>query len=436
MVAKISVSGSLGSALTYNLRKVEKSEAQVLGTNKICCPMDLNFKASDCQRDFDMFMPQRYRTENPVFHVSLNPHPDDKLSDDELTSLAEDYIKYMGYENQPYMIFKHTDIDRHHLHVVSVRVREDGKKINDKFERRKSKHITRHLEQKYGLRPAEKRGCNTAMELRKVDVSQGDIKAQVGDVVRNIATRYRFLGFNEYRTVLSLYNVAAEEIKGLRNGKPYSGIIYSATDDNGNKIGTPFNSSTFGKAYGYDAIQKRVATSMVHMKSSRDAHDLKARGLDALHNSSNRGEFESELRKRNMNIIFRINAEGRIYGTTFIDHNNGCVLNGSRLGKGLSANDLTEWFANPQPIREVQGATLSSYTQERSHYSQRTEPTAVPMTEPPQTQERHHQVDNNSSIIAGALGILPDTPQGDDPEEDAFRHRMQQQQKKKRGRRM
>lgn len=157
MVAKISVSGSLAGAVNYNMNKLKADTAHILLTNKMLCPQQGKmFKASDMMKDFELFMPQRYRTENPVFHVSLNPHPDDKLSDVELSLVAEEYMKRMGYGSQPYVVFKHQDISRHHLHIVSVRVNEKGKKINDKFERRRSKDITRSLEQKYGLRTAEK----------------------------------------------------------------------------------------------------------------------------------------------------------------------------------------------------------------------------------------------------------------------------------------
>jgi len=138
MVAKISVSGSLSGAINYNMNKFKAETAKILLTNKILC-LEPNeaFRASDLMKDFELFMPQRYRTENPVFHVSLNPHPDDKLSDVDLSAIAEEYMKCMGYGAQQYVVFKHQDISRHHLHIVSVRVNEKGKKVNDKFERRR-----------------------------------------------------------------------------------------------------------------------------------------------------------------------------------------------------------------------------------------------------------------------------------------------------------
>ncbi|MFR9547218.1 MAG: relaxase/mobilization nuclease domain-containing protein [Rikenellaceae bacterium] len=177
MVANIGSSRSLNGALGYNMRKVEKGEARIIGTNGISCPQGGEFSCTDIMRDFELFMPQRYRTENPVFHVSLNPHPDDILSDVELSAIAEEYMERMGYGSQPYIICKHEDIDRHHIHVLSVRVDSDGKKINDKFERRRSKNITRSLEQKYGLRTAEKQSKTQKSELQMAVVGMGDVKS-------------------------------------------------------------------------------------------------------------------------------------------------------------------------------------------------------------------------------------------------------------------
>jgi hypothetical protein len=41
----------------------------------------------------------------------------------------------MGYAEQPFVVFKHTDIDGTHIHIVSVCVDEEGRKISDKFEK-------------------------------------------------------------------------------------------------------------------------------------------------------------------------------------------------------------------------------------------------------------------------------------------------------------
>ena len=433
MVAKISVSGSLAGAVNYNMNKLKADTAQILLTNKMLCPQQGEvFKASDMMKDFELFMPQRYRTENPVFHVSLNPHPDDKLSDVELSAIAEEYMKRMGYGAQPYVVFKHQDISRHHLHIVSVRVNEKGKKINDKFERRRSKDITRSLEQKYGLHTAEKVLKEKNPELKMVDVSQGNAKEQVENVVREVMGKYHFLTFTEYKAVLTKFNIAAEEVKGSHYGNSYSGIVYLATDNDDNKVGNPFSAATLGKFAGSEALERKYQASKEHLEKSRLAVPLQLKRAinQAFAGATNKEQLRYNLFQSGIGVVYRENAAGRLYGVTFIDHNTGVVLNGSRLGKEYAANAIVDRLENPQQYEHLtnnpqsQGSTQFA-PQQQTHASQEAEPT--------HRMEQHLE----NSSIGGSIGSLfdiPILPNGDDPEEEMFRRRMQR--KKKKGRRM
>ncbi len=58
-------------------------------------------------------------------------------------------------------------------------------------------------------------------------------------------------------------------MKGEVNGKPYNGIVYSATNDKGEKQwgNLSFKSSSLGKSVGYEAIQRHIK------KSAKDIQD-------------------------------------------------------------------------------------------------------------------------------------------------------------------
>lgn len=96
------------------------------------------------------------KTTNTIFHASLNPSPEDKLTDEQLCVIAQKYMEHMGYGKQPYIVFTHRDIDRKHLHVVSLRIDENGRKLSHDYEVRRSMDILRSLVQKYGLHPSIK----------------------------------------------------------------------------------------------------------------------------------------------------------------------------------------------------------------------------------------------------------------------------------------
>ena len=117
MVAKFSHGSSLYGALSYNQEKVNEGLGKVLATNLVIEPNDGVFNVASCMEDFERFMPSHIRTSKPVIHISLNPHPDDKLTDQQLANIGHEYMEQFGYGGQPYMIFKHEDIDRQHIHV-------------------------------------------------------------------------------------------------------------------------------------------------------------------------------------------------------------------------------------------------------------------------------------------------------------------------------
>ena len=71
----------------------------------------------------------RSRVKEPVFHVSLNPNPKDNLDDNTLLEIAHYYMDHMGFRDQPYVIFRHNDTDRTHLHVISGCIRPDGSHV-------------------------------------------------------------------------------------------------------------------------------------------------------------------------------------------------------------------------------------------------------------------------------------------------------------------
>nr|WP_302798462.1 relaxase/mobilization nuclease domain-containing protein [Parabacteroides goldsteinii] len=133
------------------------------------------------------------RTEKPVIHISLNPHPDDVLTDEQLTAIGQEYMEKMGYGNQPYIIYRHEDIGRPHIHIVSLRIDEQGKKIKDYKEWQRSTAVCRELERKYHLLPAEKMERRESLPLTAVDYRKGDIKHQIGVMLDGMLSLQRYV---------------------------------------------------------------------------------------------------------------------------------------------------------------------------------------------------------------------------------------------------
>ena len=356
MVANIRSGSSPGGALRYNKEKVDKGEAEVLFRQKMLEPFDRygRLDIDACMESFRPYLEANRRTTNTVFHVLLNPSPEDKLTGEQLREIAREYMERMGYGNQPYIVFKHNDISREHLHIVSLRVDEQGRKLPHDFEARRSMEILRDLERKYGLHPSVKGQELTDKEgLRKVNYPEGNVKRQVSSVVRSCLRNYKCSSYGEFRTLLQRFNVSTEERTGTVDGRSYAGMVYGALTDDGYGIGTPYKSSCIGKDVGYKALQKYYATSKDRLKEKGSLDSLRQTVKDAMSPHNTRDEFRQLLKADGIDAVFRMNPIGRIYGVTFIDHNTGIVANGSVLGKEFSANVFNDLYPAPKQAQQV-----------------------------------------------------------------------------------
>lgn len=346
MVAKVTSNNSLFGTLLYNKNKLEKEDAKLLMTKNMFESADGKFSMKLTLKSFEPYLIANKRTENVVFHASLNPDPKDKLSDEQLSEIAEKYLEKLGYGNQPYLIFKHTDIDRTHLHLVTIRVDVTGKKIDSSFEIKRSIKICKELEQEYNLHPAikEQKAELSEMPLKKLNYKEGNIKKQIGNIAKTMINNFSFQSIGEYRTLLEICNVSIEEVKGEYNGKRYQGLLYSPLNELGKRVGVPIKASKFGKTFGYNVLQQHFEKSKKNIDTNKTREYLRPIIAKALQESQSLNQFKTLLSANNIGVIFRQNDQDRLYGITFIDYQNKAVINGSRVGKEFSVNVINDLF--------------------------------------------------------------------------------------------
>ena len=357
MVANITTGKDVYGALAYNQEKVDQGNGKVLLTHIVREPADGRFSVAATAEDLLRWMPSHYRTEKPVVHVSLNPDPEDRLDDGRLAEIAAAYMERMGWGGQPYIVFKHTDIEREHLHIVSVQVAQDGRKINDSRRNEHSVAVTEQLEREYGLHPTKGRRRGEGQRFAPVDYTRGDLKRQVAAVIKPAVAAYRFQTLGEFRALLSLYNIGIEEVRGERNGTPYRGLLYTVLDGNGDKaVAAPLKSSLFGKEVGYDGLERHMERSAERFANDDTRRQIRRRVGKALLGKPTEEELRERLHGLRVDLCLRRNDTGRIVGVTFIDHETRSVVNGSRLGKEYSANAFELRFGRrPAPGENARG---------------------------------------------------------------------------------
>jgi len=339
MIAKIGKGENMWGALTYNQQKVDNENGAVLFTNKIPDLWDRPYSVNFFRKYFEPYLIANNKTEKSVRHISLNPDPDDEVDDSTYREMAQQYMQEMGYANQPYVVFKHTDIDRSHIHIVTTCVQLDGKKIPDNYDHHRSMDACRKLEKQYNLKAAnEIKSTNQNLIFKRVDYVKGNIKMQMSSILRHIPKTYNFQSIGAYNALLSQFNITLEEVSGELHGKMKKGMVYFAIDENGKKASHPFKSSLFGKHAGLENIQATIEKSRVEMKNNPSKPILKRTIEAAVSTSNSVDSFKMQLEKQGIATVIRRNEQGRIYGITFIDHTSKSVWNGSQLSKELSAN--------------------------------------------------------------------------------------------------
>ena len=87
--------------------QINEAQGRLLTTNRIYNDGSGTVDISKAMEGFHTFLPPQMKVEKPVVHISLNPHPEDVLTDIELQNIAREYLEKLGFGNQPYLVFKH-----------------------------------------------------------------------------------------------------------------------------------------------------------------------------------------------------------------------------------------------------------------------------------------------------------------------------------------
>jgi len=149
MVVKILSSAGSFSGIEYNESKVSIGTAKLMAAENLglleLSGGSFNRGVQEYQQFFKAWSSsERGKANNPQFHVAISCKGRE-YNAEELKAIAEQYLEKMGYKNNPYLIYFHSDTANNHVHIVSSRVNEAGLKIKDSFERRRSQTAIKEI---------------------------------------------------------------------------------------------------------------------------------------------------------------------------------------------------------------------------------------------------------------------------------------------------
>lgn len=344
MVAVIKAGHSLSRILRYNEEKVKNGAARFLGEAN--CPFDgATASTMSKLRYMESIAALNTRVTSPSVHISLNfPPAEENLQDSKMLEIARSYMEQIGFGAQPFLAYRHTDAGHPHLHLVSLKIRPDGSRIDMHNIGRNQSEKARHtIEATFGLTPADNaNGLGLAQQpisAPRLAYGKAPTKQAIGKIVQYAMQQYHFKSLPEFNALLGLYNIAADRGKVTSRTYIGGGLLYKALDTQGNPVGVPIKASDFyfkptlQKLEVFFNKQQQQGSAYDHLKTAMDSTLIKKKCPSLL-------DLQDALKPLGVDMVLRSNAQGYTYGITFIDHTTRVVCNGSSLGKQYSAKGL------------------------------------------------------------------------------------------------
>ncbi|RFS26770.1 relaxase [Chitinophaga silvatica] len=395
---------NISKMINYNEAKVKAGSAELLYAGNFLQEKErLNFY--DKLDRFNSLNQLNTRTKKNAQHIILNFHPTDKLDDDLLRTIGNDYMNRIGFGDQPYLLYRHSDTILPHLHIVTNLIDANGDRIpTHNIGKRLSEPARQAIEINYSLQkaadhPQEKQFFLPVLQAQKLSYGKSQTKRGISNVLANVVDTYKYSSLAELNAILQLCNVYADPCKENSRVQRNKGLLYRMLDENGKKVGKPIKASSiyFKPTLSYletkfqeGSVQKQQHSGRI--KSLIDWHFQQSPG-------SGLSDLFGSLERNGISTVRRISADGRLYGITFVDHIKRTVFNGSSLGKSYSAAELFKKAASGsyQELQPLQ--PLPSITHEKD-MGKRNNPITIP---PQAANSAVLAPDNNTTLVEQLL---------------------------------
>ena len=359
MVVKVLQSrGSTSSPLEYNEEKVSEGEAEIIGVfNK--------GEDKDIYEAFKRLERRNISVKNVSFHMAINPGEGEDMTEGRICSFACDLMQGMGYGNQPFIIYRHHDIERIHYHVLSSRICENGKKVNDYWENKRCENVSKELQQKYGFvyGKTSKLKLGAPVPPRRFLPRRGEVSEQLTQLFDE-CIRYHFTSFAQFKNILLSHGVKLHVIEGKKKTFYLKGI-----DEKGKVRTAPLGKNDLNRDL-YSIYSTAVHSGRLTKAQFRPEREHIERAVAlALRTSWNQQEFIEALAKHDIDVVLRKGKDGKITDADFISNVNYCAVNIDEMN---SLNvDMIENIENNgekenNAINDLMDALLSEENQGRS----------------------------------------------------------------------
>ena len=230
MITRIQKSGGMThSALEYNEDKVSEDVATVVAVNAIA---DASwFSIHEAFREREALPSVDPRIMNVLLHLTVNPGVDDDMTREGAESYIRELMEELGYGGQPYVVYRHNDIEREHYHIVASNILPDGHAVDTRYINLRVMRIQDNLAKKYGFTPGLPDGEAAPKKYKPGFIHKGDdgVLARMRTNIDEVF-RYRCRDGLQLRAALLSFGM---ELRGTtaEDGRTY--YMFRCKDENG-----------------------------------------------------------------------------------------------------------------------------------------------------------------------------------------------------------
>ena len=349
-------------SLDYNEGKVLRGVAELVAY--------ANMESTDSKyiyELFDRYERTRYYITEKSFHASVNPSETDNCTEDQVLEFISGLMNHLGYGRQPFLVYRHFDIDREHYHIVSVRADKTGRKINNYYEKRRATAYMREVAAQYGFSLAQKgnqvrispdisndRGKAVRFNPRGVALSQ------LGDIYK-AALSYEHEGFSQLSCILEDLGVRAALVQTDEGQR----ITLQGLDRKGNPVTEIYNETEVGLPL-YSMAATRWTECKAHRgRNARQKERVRSLVGFAFGISKSEGHFVNILKNKGIGVHLSKTADtGEVFGITFVDHSTRTVFKASDIRDVISVGFMRNAVATGKWRVEDRGRARNAHVKE------------------------------------------------------------------------
>ncbi len=364
MIVEIeAAAGSAETALNYNEKKVMEGVARLIGYAGLRDP------SQDCIYGTFARLERgrRYPVSRVGFHASVNPSPEDGCTEDQVLDFIAGLMDHLGYGDQPFLVYRHFDIEREHYHIVSLRIDREGRKINDYYEIKRTRDYMRSVARKYNFSVIEKgMRVNSVRSLQRKERSaglklrfnpDGEVFSQFHEIWDE-ALRYDFDSTDQLARVLEDFGVHMEVRSGYRNGRA---IYLQGLDASGKAVTQPFGEMELGRPLHRMAAAVASSAEQRHFMRFRERERVRSIVRSAFTYSRSEAHFRNILSQKGIGMHLSVTDAGEVFGISFVDHVTATVFKGSEIPDVISVQKMQDAIRSGRWRAQDKGPKRGAY---------------------------------------------------------------------------